>query len=192
MDKIIFDSEYMKVKDNNNYFYGERKGVDSVAFILIDMNKKEKPFGLVNERKPPFDNRQNENINGVTYKGDKAFITTAFGGSNDSIDMDKYFSMSESEKIEYFKEVVRKEVREESGYKVDTMDIVYIGKSMVSTQLNQFCYLFICEVTNKEQFEPEYDNEMEAESEVVWCSKNEIKENIDWKSNTILSKGDLA
>jgi len=50
---------------NNSYYFSERAGTDSVAFVLYDDHTNE--IGLVSEFKPPIDK----------------FLTTAFGGSLD-------------------------------------------------------------------------------------------------------------
>ena len=72
--EIVWESEakspvnnkpFFTVKQEGGYVYGERNGVDSIAFILWDGEK----VGLINEHKPPL--------------GATEFRTTAFGGSLD-------------------------------------------------------------------------------------------------------------
>ena len=62
-------NKFLKIKKANNfggdYYYAERLGVDSVAFILYDGG--DGSYGLINEYKPPIEQ----------------FMTTAFGGSLD-------------------------------------------------------------------------------------------------------------
>ena len=192
MDNTIFDKKFIKVKEcqTQPYFYGERLGIDSVGFILF--NKETNEFGLINERKPPMDQRIKEendirvdfDYNPETFE---SFLSTAFGGSNDYIDIETYKKMNSTERILHFMEIVQNEVREEAGYEISNSEIEYVTKSFVSTQQNQICYLFIVDITGKENFEPEYENDTEAMSEVVWYSKERIVEEvIDWKAKTII------
>jgi len=194
MDNVLFDKKFIKVKEcqNTPYFYSERLGMDSVAFVLYDRNAD--MYGLINERKPPMDERLRNEPSVVhdfqyeqTDNGYIAFLSTAFGGSNDGIDMKDYKKMRDEDKIIHFKEIVKKEVIEESGYKVDINDIKFVTRSFVSTQQNQICFLFIVDVTDKEAGDPQFENETEAMSIVHWVTKEFILENIiDWKIKTIL------
>ena len=99
MEKVIFESpgKFLVVKSasTTSYFYAERKGMDSVVFILVDNNRNDK-YGMINERKPPMDHRM----------GEEVMMETAFGGSNDVIDDDEYLAMNEEEVIEYLRELV--------------------------------------------------------------------------------------
>lgn len=157
------------------YFYAERKGADSVAFILIDNNRVDK-FGMISERKPPLDERFNELV----------FLETAFGGSNDMIDDELYFKMSDDVVIEHFRELVQTESREESGYVVDLERIKFISKEYVSTQMNQFCFMFTVDVTGITQGEADPQNKEEAMAKVVWKTLDSVKNTNDWKTKTIL------
>ncbi len=61
------ENKFLKIKkcENRDYFYAERFGKDSVAFILY--HKAPGVFGLILEYKPPIN----------------SFLATAFGGSID-------------------------------------------------------------------------------------------------------------
>lgn len=179
MDKTIYESkgEFLKLKSASTtpYFYAERKGVDSVAFILIDENRSNK-YGVVNERKPPMDDRF----------GELAFIETAFGGSNDIIDDEKYFDMTDDAAIIHFKKIVKIEAREEAGFDVELDRIHYISKELVSTQMNQWCFLFIVDVTNVDEGEKDPQNETEAMADVRWKTFKEVQKMNDWKTKSII------
>lgn len=170
--KVIWESEarnkdgrpYMTVKQTGYYVFSERLGVDSVAFILLDRNNVEKPFGLISERKPPLDERM----------GKEVMLTTAFGGS---IDSDNSFA-----------EIVQIEAREEAGYDVPLDKIIFVGDVMVSTQSNQMCHLYFVDVSDVTMGEREPENEMEAMASTVWCSSADVANGHDWKAITILSK----
>lgn len=155
MEKILFTTpgNFLSIKSaaNTPYFYTERKGIDSVAFILIDNNKPDR-FGLTKERKPPLDHRLNT----------EAMLLTAFGGSNDIIDNDVYIHMNEDEIINHFKDLVKTEVQEESGFNVDLDRITFVSKEFVSTQMNQFCYMFVVDVTDIQQGERNPQDAIEA------------------------------
>lgn len=180
MDKILFESKggFMKVKSPEKpYFYAERKGVDSVAFILLDSDRDD-CYGVTHERKPPMDERYNT----------KYFLETAFGGSNDMVADEHYFNMNDTEVINHFKELVRIEAKEEAGYSVGLDRIRFYSKEFVSTQMNQWCFLFVVDVTGIEVGERDPQNETEALAEVRWKTLDEINELNDWKTKTILFK----
>lgn len=170
--KVIWESEaknkdgrsYMTVKQTGHYIYSERLGVDSVAFILLDRNNAEKPFGLISERKPPLDERMKKEV----------FVTTAFGGS---IDSDHTYA-----------EIVRMEAREEAGYDVTPDKVIFLGDVMVSTQSNQMCHLYFVDVSDVALGEREPENEMEAMANTVWCDSVEVSSGYDWKAITIIAK----
>jgi len=175
--KVLWESKaknfqgepYLKVKQvNNTYVYSERAGIDSIAFILYD-NSSKKPFGLVHERKPSL----NEFYNNENSKDD-VFLTTAFGGSIDCDNLN-------------YTEICQKEVKEESGYSVKLDDIYYVGRVLVSTQMNQICYLYFVDVSNYKQGEKELEPG-EIGSEIRWFNRDEVFELMDWKAPTILTK----
>lgn len=153
-------NKFLQIKEwkrkGQRYFYAERLGVDSVAFVLHDRNKGK--FGLVREFKPPIDD----------------FLITAFGGS-----LDKDVPMGQ---------IVKEEVKEEAGYDVIPADISYAGRAFVSTQMNQWCYLYLVDVTNTKQGEREPETYLEADASVEWLYPEQIKSGDDWKAITILTK----
>lgn len=104
-------------KANGYYIYGERAGIDSVAFILY--NKITNMYGIIYEPKPPLEQ--------------DIFRLTAFGGS-----LDKDLPLNE---------IVQEEVQEEAGYTVSLGRITPLGKVFVSTQMNQHCHLFVVDIT---------------------------------------------
>jgi UDP-sugar diphosphatase len=101
-------------------------------------------------------------------------LKRAFGGS---LDKNK-----EMEKI------VKAEVEEEVGYNVDDSDINMVGKCFVSTQMNQFCYLYLVFISDKKKTERKPENESEAISHPIVVLEEEIEDGDDWKAITILTK----
>ena len=115
---------FMTVKKADGYYYyAERGGIDSIAFILFD--SKVNKYALIRESKPPM------------YERNVTTMVTAFGGS---IDMDKST-----------KEITQIEIKEEAGYDIALEDINFVGSVLVSTQMNQKCHLFLADVSNYEQ-----------------------------------------
>lgn len=105
------------------------------------------------------------------------FLSRAFGGSLDK-DVDK-------------KEIVVGEAKEEGGYLISVDDVKYIGKAFVSSMMNQYCYLYVVNLTGKEQQEREPENAVEALAEPIWMTADEVAKGDDWKAITIISKCSL-
>lgn len=152
------ENKFLKIKHyidkGCSYYYAERLGRDSIAFILHDRNSGK--FGLIKEFKPPIDD----------------FLITAFGGS-----LDKEISMEE---------IVVEEVHEEAGY--TNAQISYAGRSFVSTQMNQFCYLYLVDVTYAKSVPRIHLSVMDDKSTVEWLHKTQVISGDCWKAITILTK----
>ena len=164
---------YMIIKKARKYYYyAERGGQDSLAFILYDAETSK--VGLISESKPPMDERGNR----------KVMMTTAFGGS-----IDKDIPI---------KEICQEEVLEESGYSVPLDKISFIGETLVSSQMNQVCYGYMIDVTGLTAGKTEADIQNEEQNlkdpdefinnKVIWMSYDECMTNSDWKSIWILAK----
>ncbi|MFA7219135.1 MAG: NUDIX domain-containing protein [Synergistaceae bacterium] len=102
------------------------------------------------------------------------FLRRAFGGS---IDKDKSFE-----------QIVKDEVLEECGYDVADSQIHFVGKAFVSTQMNQYCHLYLVFINDNQETERKPENATEALSHPVWMSEKEIIDGDDWKSIMILQK----
>ena len=169
--KKLTDNKFLNIlqvedKENNvsGYQYAERRGVDSIAFICVDKSSvdNDKPeYLLNNEYKPPV----NE------------FVLGAFGGP---LDKDK-------SKVE----IVIEEVREEAGFEVTEDDVISLGRVLVSTQMNQYCYLYLVNVNKKDQLERRPENAVEAMAKIVWTKEEDIEFLEDWKAITIVAKAGL-
>jgi len=123
-----------------------------------------------------YDYTTNEILLNSEYKPPiNEFILGAFGGS---IDKDKNI-----------KQIVIEEVREEAGFEVTEGDCLSMGRVFVSTQMNQFCYLFMVLVDRRKQKERSPENEVEAMAVTKWIDWNsDITDLSDWKAITIMSK----
>ena len=128
------------------------------SVAFICYDKDTELFLLNNEYKPP----TNE------------FILGAFGGSIDK-DMDYNY-------------IVKAEVKEEAGFDVDIEDILCVGTSFVSTQMNQYCYLYLVYVDGKNQGEREPENAIEELAKTRWVVRVGIDGLDDWKAITIVAK----
>lgn len=153
-------NKFLKIKSydrgDSKYYYAERLGKDSIAFILFDETTKK--YGLVNEFKPPLDR----------------FIITAFGGSLD-LPLSK-------------EEIVKRECLEESGY--EAARVVPCGRRFVSTQMNQYCHLYLVIIGDKKERRPQDD--WEEQACVVWVDKEAIYTLEDWKAQAILQAVEYA
>lgn len=163
------NNKYLNIKsttrsDGSEYYYAERFGKDSVAFVGIDYYADS--ILLINEYKPPIN----------------MFLPTAFGGSLD--------------KNKPLNEIVREELFEEAGIKLDgdtwDLNIKYVGKSFVSTQMNQWCYLYLVDVSEADTILRTTQDNTELISSPIWIKKSAIKYLDDWKANMILIKAGLV
>lgn len=149
---------YLKIKSwKGRYFFAERLGINSIAFILY--NKKKKKFGLVREFKNPID----------------SFLITAFGGSLDNENKNKL-------------DILIEEVKEEAGYKINKKRIYELGKIFVSTQMNQFCFLYLIDITGLKYSGKTTNDKIEKLSETIWLDYNKLFKLYDWKSLIIVQK----
>lgn len=103
------------------------------------------------------------------------FMNRAFGGSFD-------------EKIKPT-DLVIKECYEEAGYEIkNSASVISLEKCFVSTQMNQFCYLFLILVSDDEKVGRHPENNVEAAAKTVWLTEKDIIEGSDWKAISIISK----
>lgn len=128
------------------------------SIAFICYDKDTNEFLVNREYKPPVDQ----------------FIDSAFGGSLDK-DVSKI-------------EIVIAEVREEAGFVVDKNNVIEVGRSFVSTQMNQYCFLYFVYVDKTKQQEREPENAIEALAETKWVTIDEINRSDDWKSIAIVAK----
>lgn len=103
------------------------------------------------------------------------YILGAFGGS-----FDKNKNPSD---------IVIDEVKEEAGFVVAPDDVEFVGKVLVSTQMNQYCFLYLVFVDKKNQREREPENNVEKLASTEWNSLDNtmIYQLEDWKPVTIIA-----
>jgi len=164
--KQLTNNKFLNIKEVNDSSMG-CKGYQFAERRGVDSvaflcyNKNSKMFLINNEATPPLGN----------------FLLRAFGGSLDK-DIDK-------------EQIVKAEVHEEAGYDVSLQEIKSVGKAFVSTQMNQYCYLYLVFVSDKNKVERKPENATEALAETKWMSEQDILKNDDWKAITILSKSKM-
>jgi len=148
-----------KIQKNNgeDYYFMERAGVDSVAFILVDKNS-DKPFGLINQ-----------------FRGQSGkFIKGAYTGSLDKPELS-------------LDEIVLEEVKEESGYVVDLGRITFISKEIAGAMTNEQINLYVVDVTGLQPEELEPESVFEENTENLWFTYEEaMNKTEDWKVKLIL------
>ena len=122
------------------------------SIAFILVDRNSNKYGLVNEYKPPI----------------QRYEVTAFGGS-----LDKDISMER---------LVMEEVAEEAGFHVGKDAITFVMKTLVSTQMNQYCYLYLVDITGIPRTMHNPETYMEAMSSVVWRTYEQIQQGNDWKA----------
>jgi hypothetical protein len=154
----LYTGKFLSIhRTQEGYEYAERKGKDSVAFLLYDSSNN--TVGYRNEYKPPV----------------ATWVLGAFGGS-----IDKQKSPVD---------IVIDEVAEEAMYNVSPKDVKYLGKYLVSTQMNQWCMLYAVDVTNNEgdYYSEQSFDVLESLSDTSWHRADNIPTEC-WKAYVILTK----
>jgi 8-oxo-dGTP pyrophosphatase MutT (NUDIX family) len=142
--------------EDSGYYYSERLGVNSVAFLLYDEGEPEKPFICLEQYHSPI----------------RQFVKGAFTGSLDKPDLDPVETLIE-------------EVQEEAGYTVDKSRIKCVAFLPVSANTNERVHLCIVDVTGLEQNKKEPENPFEANTNMYRMSFEQILSQCEWKSQVI-------
>ena len=163
--KQLTNNKYLNIKEvkdpeNNINGFQFAERLGVDSVAFVCWDEKLEQFLLNKESKPPVDQ----------------FILGAFGGS-----MDKDKSPME---------IVIAEAKEEAGFVVTEEDVHSLGKVLVSSQMNQFCHLFLVEVDKDNQAEREPENALEAMAETVWVQwQDSLFANLEeWKPLAIVLK----
>jgi len=148
----------IKDPDNNVNGYQFAERLGVDSIAFICWDADLEQFLLNKEYKPPVDE----------------FILGAFGGSIDSNKTPE--------------EIVIAEAKEEAGFVVTKEQVHFVGEVLVSTQMNQFCKLYLVEVNKEDQQEREPENAIEAMATTEWVdwSMEELQELRDWKPLAII------
>jgi 8-oxo-dGTP pyrophosphatase MutT (NUDIX family) len=79
-------------------------------------------------------------------------------------------------------DIVLNEVLEETGHKADVSNVEYVGKYLVSTQMNQYCYLFSVAACQDEEVKKTTTDATEVRASIHWHHFTELPVLEDWKS----------
>lgn len=165
--ETLADEKFVTLKkvvdpENNVNGYLYAERLGVDSVAFVCMDRKTKQVMINKEYKPPI----------------SSFVAGAFGGS-----LDKDVNL---------KQIVKAEVKEEAGFVVEEKDIVSVGKSFVSTQMNQYCHLFVVLVDKEKEDEREPENAIEAMAETVWVDEefllNPPSDFEDWKAIVAMVK----
>jgi hypothetical protein len=159
--ELVFESEFLKMKKINNYFFAERKNVDSFAFVFFASNiDDDRRIGLSYDFQP--------SIN-------KSIIKAFTSSINDVNTLD-------------IRDLVIEEAKKQAGFHIDNGQIEYLGKCLTSSKMSEFCHLFGISVDKTRQTKKETSNNLKIDSGHYWSTVEEIKELEDWKAQIIVYK----
>lgn len=147
--------------EDDGYFYCERKGKDSVAFLLLDRDNLDKPFICLEQYSSSYDQ----------------FIKGAYTGSLDK----------EDKSIE---EIVQEEVKEEAGFNVEMDMINALGNMVVSSHSSERVNLYLVDVTGLQWEGKAPENIFEKNMRQIKMNKKEVFKHCEWKANMIVARAD--
>jgi len=161
--KLLTNNKFLNIKEvedakNNVTGYQFAERRGVDSIAFICYDELTKEFLLNMELKPPINK----------------FVLGAFGGSMDKNKMPE--------------EIVLDELKEEAGFNVDKEFVNFVGKVLVSSQMNQYCYLYLVFVNKDNQQERHPENEVEKLATTSWHSFNDISELEEWKPIVIIEK----
>ncbi len=159
--ELVFESEFMNMKKVNNYFFAERKNIDSFAFVFFASNiDDDRRIGLSYDFQPSINKS----------------IIKAFTSSINNVD------------VLDVRDLVVEEARKQAGFHIDKGQIEYLGKCLTSSKMSEFCHLFGVSVDKTRQVKKDINNNLKNDSSHYWSTVEEIKELEDWKAQIIVYK----
>jgi 8-oxo-dGTP pyrophosphatase MutT (NUDIX family) len=141
----------------DGYYFSERAGRDSVAFLLVDRGGSETLFGCLQQWHGPL----------------ARFVLGAFTGSLDKPGLS-------------IETIVQEEAMEEAGYHVGLERIEYLGAEPVSSQCNEETHMFVVDVTGLPQQPLQPENPFEENTETHWLMGPQVLAHGEWKSKLIV------
>lgn len=147
--------------DNSDFYYVERLGKDSVAFLLVD-HDREGEFGILQQFSSPY----------------RKFFKGAFTGSLDKPELS-------------VQDIVVEEIKEEAGYDVSgeaDQRIIPCGTMPVLSSTNETVNLFMVDVTGLQQQRKAPENIFEENMNIYWVGEDQIREQCEWRAHIILCR----
>ena len=163
--KVVTElNKYTKIKkipynNGEDFYFIERAGIDSVAFILYDNNAPDnRTVGLIDQ-----------------YRGSYGeFIKGCYTGSLDKPDKSLV-------------EIVIDEVKEEAGFEVTENRVYFISKEITGAATNERVNLYLVDVTNANKVDLSPESAFESNTENLWYSPQEaLIKTTDFKAKLIL------
>jgi 8-oxo-dGTP pyrophosphatase MutT (NUDIX family) len=130
MKTTKFTSKWLSVIEDDGYFYSERPGVDSISVVVLRNTDEGLEIMFHKEVNVAHDRHRNVNIG-------------AIGGA---------LREGENPLTGALRELV-----EEGGFDIDTDDIHCLGKMFCTTQSSEHVHLFLADVTDYIQEEPQLE-----------------------------------
>ena len=145
--------------EDQGYYFCERIGKDSVAFLLLDQDRPDKPFVCLEQ----YSSSHNK------------FTKGAYTGSLDKKDKS-------------VEEIVQGEVKEESGYNIDLDRILSVGEMEVCSHSSEIVNLFLVDITGLEGSGKAGENIFEENMRDIRMNREEIKNHCEWKAQLITQR----
>ena len=163
--KVVTElNKYTKIKkipynNGEDFYFIERAGIDSVAFILYDNDAEDnRTIGMINQ-----------------YRGSYGeFIKGCYTGSLDKPDKSLV-------------EIVIDEVKEEAGFEVTEDRVYFLSKEITGAATNERVNLYLVDVTYAKKVDLEPESTFEKNTENLWYSPQQAFDvATDWKAKLIL------
>jgi 8-oxo-dGTP diphosphatase len=123
-DSLLFETRWIRLKETKHGFhFAERAGRNSIALFLIQRCKGNEVRVLIRWQRAAYGEDRDKNY--------PAPITG-------SIDTPLSYA-----------EHAAQEAYEEAGYRLQAEDLVLLGHCASSTQSNELCYLYACDITGR-------------------------------------------
>lgn len=173
-DKFLYSTQdnFLSIKkcDTLNYYYMERKGIDSIAIILFDPIKME--VGIANFPKPPFSERDGLDIPLKT----SAFVS----GISEYVDKDLYINFSFKEQLNLCKQVALNQLKSKLNIDLNMSNIEFVNRLIFNFMTNEYVWLFVYQVNKIEVVKNQKD------TQILWYNIKDLHLIEDAKTKVIL------
>lgn len=165
-DSILFSTknDFLKIKKCKffEFYYIEKKCLDSVSIVLLDT--KYKKIGLLNEGKLAFTEREESDI---SFK-----ISTINGSFIEEIKEEDYKKLEFNEQMKIATKVAHKKVLEKSGYNVLKLD--FVNRSIFNYNSNEFVWLYVAEVDRYSKTHKTFEGSQEDIYSIIWFNFEDL------------------